>query len=68
MVHLGPPPLRLKPSMRIVPLRLLVGVLLPIDKRDFVTPLQQSAHRFPVGAREHEGLIPDSVVQTVRVQ
>ncbi len=39
MVHLGPPPLRLQPSMRVAPIRLLVVLLLPMDERSFVTPL-----------------------------
>ena len=41
--------------MRVMPFRLLVGLLLPVDQRSFVTPLQQSGHRFPVGSREHKG-------------
>ena len=48
MSDFGPPAVPLHPSMRFKPVRLLIGLLFPPNKRCFVTPLQQSWHHSPV--------------------
>jgi hypothetical protein len=54
VVHLGPPAIRLQPSMRFTPVRRLIGLLLPMDQRCFVTPLQQSSHHLPMRSGAHK--------------
>jgi len=41
--------------MRLVPVRLLSGLLLPTDQDCFVTPLQEPSHYPPVRSGEHKG-------------
>jgi hypothetical protein len=41
--------------MRLVPVRLLSGLLLPTDQGCFVTPLQEPSHYLAVRSGEHKG-------------
>ncbi len=55
MVHFGLPAIPSEPSVGLVPVRLLRGLLLPTDQCCFVTPLQEPSHDLPVRSGEHIG-------------
>src|SRR5579883_684873 len=56
VVHFRAPPLGLQPAVRFLPVRQLFSLLLPMDQRGFIAPLQQAAHRQPVRSGHHKGL------------
>jgi hypothetical protein len=56
VVHFRATPFRLQPSICFWPFRLLAGLLLPMDKSRFVTPLQEPAHHLAMRSGQHERL------------
>ena len=56
VVHFRATPVRLQPSICFLPFRLPAGLLLPMDKSRFVTPLQEPAHHLAMRSSQHERL------------
>jgi len=54
--YLGTSPFLLNPSMRLVPVRLFIFRLQPVDDGRFITPVQQTRHHLPMRAGKHERL------------
>jgi hypothetical protein len=54
--YLGASAFLLNPSMRLVPVRLFILRLRPVDDGRFITPVQQTRHHLPMRAGKHEGL------------
>lgn len=49
VIHFRAATFRLQPSMCLVPLRLLLAILFPMDQSSFIAPLQEFSHGLPVG-------------------
>ena len=56
VVHFRATPVRLQPSICFLPFRLLAGLLLPMDKTRFVTPIQEPTHHLAMRSSQHERL------------